>query len=59
MVDDTEGRMTKIKTWHIKECGWAAYFAEVAELSRGRVDVQIECRRPGVITLREVREVEA
>lgn len=42
-----------IKTWRIAQCGWNAYFAEVAALSRGRLDVKIECWTPGVLSLVE------
>jgi len=39
--------------WRISECGWPTYFREVAELTRGRMDVQILCHRPGTLVLVE------
>jgi hypothetical protein len=43
--------MTTIKTWNIFQCGWATYFAEVVALTRGRADLQIVARQPGVLSL--------
>lgn len=45
--------MKILKRWNVAECGWDVYYSEVAALSKGRVDVRIQCLRPGHITLIE------
>ena len=46
-----------IKTWKIKEYGWDAYYREVVAITHGRSDVEIECLKPGVLSVKQIRKV--
>ena len=40
--------------WNIRECGWPTFFAEVASITRGRMNYKIICRVPGILSLERV-----
>lgn len=44
--------MTIIKTWDVRK-GRDVYDREIAEITRGRADVKIVCKRPGTISVIE------